>query len=323
MTLDPDHHHQNHPGGSPPPAAGSVHPRPDDDTPPDSDASETGPVTKSPHTCRILKQTRTTVDPLVYDHPVSPTPATLSESREYPELNMVIGQEYPSTSFPPTLPPLLPPPTPTWHLPRHPALIRDLSHSPRPTTAKPRKSVPLTAPALALDHVPARCGQASLKPNVAPRVAGVNWTANGNLVIHALAPYTASQLSIIFGEAIIEVVRQECGGFSGPAVLELDTPWLPVVVHGIPALPLLESLKHEREDFWFALEQTGNGPSEVKAVRVLCRDDDYGKRETLSICLTFSDVSAAQRLLTSGLFLFGTRCRVSQYRPRKPLLPPH
>ncbi|KAJ6486275.1 hypothetical protein DFH09DRAFT_1106137 [Mycena vulgaris] len=114
---------------------------------------------------------------------------------------------------------------------------------------------------------------ARLRLLVAGHIQGVNWTGNGNLIIHTCAPYMASQLSAIHGEAVIE---------TGPAVLEVDAPWIPVVVHGITAQPLVESLKHQQEGFWTALEATGNGPVEVKSVRILCREEDYGAHEELS-----------------------------------------
>ncbi|KAJ7882696.1 hypothetical protein B0H13DRAFT_1890788 [Mycena leptocephala] len=106
------------------------------------------------------------------------------------------------------------------------------------------------------------------------------------------------------------------GQFLGPAVLELDTPWVPVVVHGIPARSLVDSLKFAQKDFWTALKVTGNGPAEVKAIRVLCREEDLEAREELSLRLTFSDAGAAKRFLSAGVFLFGTHCRVSRYAPR-------
>ncbi|KAJ7491532.1 hypothetical protein B0H11DRAFT_2191282 [Mycena galericulata] len=65
-----------------------------------------------------------------------------------------------------------------------------------------------------------------------------------------------------------------------------------------------------------ALEGTGNGPAEVKAIRVLCRDEDLEAWEALSMRLTFSDAGAAKRFLSAGAFLFGTHCRVSRYSPR-------
>ncbi|KAF8198212.1 hypothetical protein K438DRAFT_1966951 [Mycena galopus ATCC 62051] len=47
-------------------------------------------------------------------------------------------------------------------------------------------------------------------------------------------------LSSIHGAAVIEVVRRECGQFLDPAVLEAD---IQVVVHGLPAKPLVDSLE--------------------------------------------------------------------------------
>ncbi|KAJ7436366.1 hypothetical protein B0H11DRAFT_2294901 [Mycena galericulata] len=169
------------------------------------------------------------------------------------------------------------------------------------------------APVMALATV---LGDATLEHRSSSHIRGVNWTGSGNLVIHTRAPYTASQLAAVHGAAVIEIVRRECGQFLGPAVLESDTPWIPVVVHGIPARALVDSLKSDQEDFWTALEGTGNGPAEVKAIRVLCRDEDLEVREALSMRLTFSDAGAAKRFLSAGAFLFGTHCRVSRYSPR-------
>ncbi|KAJ6556880.1 hypothetical protein B0H10DRAFT_1967539 [Mycena sp. CBHHK59/15] len=117
------------------------------------------------------------------------------------------------------------------------------------------------------------------------------------MVIHIRAPYTASQLSMTYGDNIIGIMQRECSGFSGLADLESDVLWFPVVVHGILAQPLMGALKFEQEEFWLTLEQTGSGPLEVGAVHVLCQDNDIGKQETLSVKLTFSDVGAAEQLL--------------------------
>ncbi|KAJ7830599.1 hypothetical protein B0H13DRAFT_1915863 [Mycena leptocephala] len=104
---------------------------------------------------------------------------------------------------------------------------------------------------------------ATVEHHCPPHIHGVNWTGNGNLVLHTRAPYTASQLASIHGVAVIEVVRRECGLFLGAAVLEAAAPWIQVVVHGVPAKPLVGSLEFGQEGFWSALESTGNGPTEV------------------------------------------------------------
>ncbi|KAJ6602317.1 hypothetical protein B0H10DRAFT_1958077 [Mycena sp. CBHHK59/15] len=99
-------------------------------------------------------------------------------------------------------------------------------------------------------------------------IQGVNWMGNGNLVIHTWALYTASQLASIHGAAVIEAVQRECGQSPGTTVLEADTPWVQVVIHGVPAKPLVGSLECAQEGFWSVLESTGNGPMEVKAIWV-------------------------------------------------------
>ncbi|KAJ7473174.1 hypothetical protein B0H11DRAFT_2195768 [Mycena galericulata] len=160
----------------------------------------------------------------------------------------------------------------------HPATRRTPLPSPADPSLDHLSPPPIDqrAPVTALATV---LGDATLEHRSASHIRGVNWTGSGNLVIHTRAPYTASQLAAVHGAAVIEIVRRECGQFLGPAVLESDTPWIPVVVHGIPARALVDSLKSDQEDFWTALEGTGNGPAEVKAIRVLCRDEDLEVRE--------------------------------------------
>ncbi|KAJ7739787.1 hypothetical protein DFH07DRAFT_965587 [Mycena maculata] len=196
---------------------------------------------------------------------------------------------------------------PSQRQPRHSPHRLILRWTASPPTIDQRPSVTALAAVL---------GDATFERHCPGHIQGVNWTRNGNLVIHTHAPYTASQLASTHGKAVMEVVRRECGQFLGPAVLETDSPWVQVVVHDIPARPLVDSLRFEREDFWAALESTGNGATEVKAIRVLCRNADLTSREKLSMRLTFSDAGAARRMLSSGAFFFGTHCRTSRYRPR-------
>ncbi|KAJ7671142.1 hypothetical protein B0H17DRAFT_1141584 [Mycena rosella] len=130
----------------------------------------------------------------------------------------------------------------------------------------------------AIPNRPSVTALAAVLSNVAferhcpPHIQGVNWTGNENLVLDTRAPYTASQLASIHGTAVIEAVQHECGQFPVTAVLEADTPWVQLVIHGVPAKPLVGSLEFAQEGFWSALESTGNGPTEVKAIRVPCRD---------------------------------------------------
>ncbi|KAJ7711101.1 hypothetical protein B0H16DRAFT_1480556 [Mycena metata] len=141
---------------------------------------------------------------------------------------------------------------PTCASPRHPNSRQHPSlwcsaHSPhrlilRWTDSPPSTLASVTSLAGLLDT-------ATIEQLLPPHVQGVNWTRNSNLVIHTCAPYTASQLAAVHGKAVMEVVHRECGGFEGPAVLEVNMPWVGVVVHGVPAKPLLDSLKFKEEDF--------------------------------------------------------------------------
>ncbi|KAJ7937570.1 hypothetical protein B0H13DRAFT_2302733 [Mycena leptocephala] len=254
--------------------------------------------------------------------PATPTYADVAAphvTRAYPQsapLPPVTRGDHPNR---PSAPRLANPPTKVSKQHKaasRPSVRRNPRHSPhrlilRWTASPPTidHRAPVTALAALLDN-------ATLEHHSPSHIQGVNWTSSGNLVIHTCAPYTASQLAAVHGEAVKEIVKRECGQFLGLAVLEADYPWVPVVVHGVPAQALVESLKFEQEDVWTALKGTGNGPAEVKAVRVLCRDEDMGKRQGLSLRLTFSDVDAANRILSDGAFFFGTHCRVSRYRPR-------
>ncbi|KAJ7934428.1 hypothetical protein B0H13DRAFT_2305856 [Mycena leptocephala] len=199
------------------------------------------------------------------------------------------------------------------------ASVSLLPSSPHPPLDRLPPEIDQRAPVTALASI---LDDATYERHAPPHIRGVNWTSNGNLVIHTRAPYTASQLAAVHGKDVISIVQRECGEFQGPAVLEVDAPWVQVVVHGIPAQPLAASMKFQQEDFWTALETMGNTRAEVKAVRVLCREEDLEMRDKLSLRLTFSDVGAARRMLASGAFLFGTHCRVSRYRPRQKSTPP-
>ncbi|KAJ7169295.1 hypothetical protein C8R43DRAFT_1121175 [Mycena crocata] len=154
------------------------------------------------------------------------------------------------------------------------------------------------------------------------RVAGVNWTHNGNLVIHTRAPYTALQLRDTFvgDDRLACTVGAACrpgslgeNPFGGE--LELDTPWTRVVLHGVPAGDVNRYLDGSSA-LWDALDRTGVCRQEVKAIRVLCPEEELTERDSFALSLTIGDTGLAQRMLSSGVFLFGTHCGVSRYRPR-------
>jgi len=95
-------------------------------------------------------------------------------------------------------------------------------------------------------------------------------------------------------------------------------PWHGVVVHGIPAAPLWVAWNGGGQDIWAnLLQDNGILAENVKDMRILCREEETELKEQLSLRLMFEDVNLARQVLSDGVFLFGSRCRVSQYRHHK------
>jgi len=158
-------------------------------------------------------------------------------------------------------------------------------------------------------------------------LAGANVTRSGNIVIHTKAPHTASQLLDAIQLSGIEDVThagEHIPGFICPIdilpEIELDKPWFGVVIHNIPAQPLLESYqgREAMENLWDVVpNQTGLPPQDIRDIRVLCREEDLEKRDRLSIRIMLDDQRLSEHLCRDDVFFFKTPCRVSRYRPRK------
>lgn len=105
-------------------------------------------------------------------------------------------------------------------------------------------------------------------------------TRSGNVAIHTKAPHTASQLLYAIQLAGFEDVvyaGQAIPDFNCPddilPEVELDVPWHGVVIHDIPAGPLLgpyqraEALEH----LWDIVpDQTGLPARDIWDIHVLC-----------------------------------------------------
>ncbi|KAF8954927.1 hypothetical protein BDZ97DRAFT_1862202, partial [Flammula alnicola] len=168
-------------------------------------------------------------------------------------------------------------------------------------------------------------------------IAGANVTRSGNIVIHTKAPHTATQLrdTLLHDEA--KPLRRAAKfnhipDFSAPSEviphLELDVPWHGVVLHDLPATTLLAAYAGAEgvESIWDALEtETGLMETDIRDLRVLCRDDEAEGKQAISLRIMIEDPLQCEYLCQHGAFLLGMRCRVSRYRPRTKkhrLLPP-
>jgi len=69
-------------------------------------------------------------------------------------------------------------------------------------------------------------------------------------------------------------------------VVDLDIPWHGVVVHDIPAQPLMESYRgvDDTESLLDVVkEQLGLAGNDIRDIRVLCREEEMEKKDRLSI----------------------------------------
>jgi len=101
---------------------------------------------------------------------------------------------------------------------------------------------------------------------------------------------------------------------------KLDMPWYGVVIHDIPAQPLLESHQGTElmEHLWDTVtEQMGIPAKDIWDLRILCQDEDPEKKDRLSIRIMLDDPCLCEHLCRTNTFLFETPCHTSQYCPQK------
>ena len=149
----------------------------------------------------------------------------------------------------------------------------------------------------------------------------------GNIVIHSKTPHTASQIlhAIRLSDpSDIALVGQHTLDFDCPSNIlletKLDVPWYRVVIHNIPAQPLLESYQGTElmEHLWdTATKQMGIPAKDIWDVHILCRDEGLEKKDQLSIRTMLDDPRLCEHLCCTNTFLFETPCHTSQYCPQK------
>jgi len=158
-------------------------------------------------------------------------------------------------------------------------------------------------------------------------LAGANVMKSGNIVIHSKTPHTASQILHAIQlsySSDIALAGQHIPDFDCPSNIlpetELDMPWYGVVIHDIPAQPLLESYQGTElmEHLWDTVtEQMGIPAKDIQDLHILCRDEDLEKKDRLSIRIMLDDPRLCEHLCRTNTFLFETPCRTSQYCPWK------
>jgi hypothetical protein len=158
--------------------------------------------------------------------------------------------------------------------------------------------------------------QALQDHNLAPRVAGVTYTAAGNIVIIARPPHTAQDL-LPLSEGIGQVIlgdQAECRGRE-------DLPWFRVQVNTVPVYYQGEVVSPEAvlDELRWAL---GDGdflsPSMMAtSPRWMCAPTELAKKNHASVVFSFLREEDAQRFKAAGAYLlWGKWCRTAAYEDR-------
>ena len=110
---------------------------------------------------------------------------------------------------------------------------------------------------------------------------------------------------------------------------ELDVPWYGVVIHDIPAQPLLESYQGTElmEHLWVtATEQMGIPVNDIQDMCILCQDEDLEKKDQLSIRIMLEDPTYVNTSAAPTPFYLRPLATPHSTVPRRDntnLLPPH
>jgi hypothetical protein len=159
------------------------------------------------------------------------------------------------------------------------------------------------------------------KPPSHPKsvLAGVQWSKNGNLVLHPAAESCTAQFLVAQSETIWTTIRpllrlpedHEC------PIFDTDERWHSVVFHGVPRPAAHANVfTHKLVEPWVT------SAGKLRECSLLCRPEDLGKKTTLALRVSLSSEADATRLIKNGGYMFGVPCRVSRYVPKLRSPPP-
>ncbi|KAJ7746041.1 hypothetical protein B0H16DRAFT_1557559 [Mycena metata] len=144
----------------------------------------------------------------------------------------------------------------------------------------------------------------------------VEWSRNGNLFLY---PDTNSCTPAFLGAQdtrIWPVIRPLLGlaeRHKQPP-FEIDRQRHSVVFHGVPMPPdPVASFTHHAVRAW-ALPDGAKGA--LVDFALLCRPEDFTKKSSVALRVSFSEEEDALQLITNGGVMFGSPCRVTRYASR-------
>ena len=143
------------------------------------------------------------------------------------------------------------------------------------------------------------------------KVAGVNFSHAGNIVLHTLAPTPASLLA-----EHSEVIAKALFGALGvePMAFDIGEHWHHIVCNHVPVLGnKRERLSEEVGrglSVWNKVE--GGGKDYISSL-ALCQREVLSSKNFITVKITLKKEESAQCLRSHGVFLFGSHCWVATY----------
>ncbi|KAJ7232654.1 hypothetical protein B0H12DRAFT_1145051 [Mycena haematopus] len=148
-------------------------------------------------------------------------------------------------------------------------------------------------------------------------VSAVSTSRNGNLVLHASAPACSAQALDAHRVMIWKTIAPLLGvaNTAEPLFYPAD-PWHKVVFHRVPLMQ--PGVLPSSRDFVREVAKRNQLPGtqyRIGNVRFLHGRDSVPQAE-VTVRVDFIEEEDAQRFLRDGIFLFGSHCRATRYRPR-------
>ncbi|KAK7020826.1 hypothetical protein R3P38DRAFT_2966497 [Favolaschia claudopus] len=219
------------------------------------------------------------------------------------------------------------PPEPAEARPQQPSKPRHQPAAPRRDAAKPsRRALPSTRLIVDLSgchptkkpHPASLCNALNDALGGRLAVSAVSTARSGNLILHASAPACSAQAlaahrSLVSGSTISPLL-----GIADPAeppMYPADS-WHKVVFHRVPLMQP-GALPSDR-DFNREVAKRNQLPGtqyRIGNVRFLLERDKV-PREEVTVRVDFIEQEDARRFLRDGIFLFGSHCRATRYKPR-------
>ncbi|KAK7015785.1 hypothetical protein R3P38DRAFT_2996312 [Favolaschia claudopus] len=148
-------------------------------------------------------------------------------------------------------------------------------------------------------------------------VSAVSTARSGNLILHASAPACSAQALAAHRSLVWSTISPLLGitDSAEPPMYPAD-PWHKVVFHRVPLMQP-GALPSDR-DFIREVAKRNQLPGtqyRIGNVRFLL-ERDKAPREEVTVRVDFIEQEDARRFLRDGIFLFGSHCRATRYKPR-------